>query len=277
MPDLSTIAHLLACPACRGGLGLTAENLTCASCARVFPVVRGIPQLALFSDGSEDPPEAAGGSTGAYERRYQELERARSYNLKYEREILKRLSTRREHRLLGRLLGRAGRSATLLEIPCGGGRISAQLSGAADILIHADIGLGQVLFAQSRAKPDLPRVWMTASALHIPLRDGAVDGAVCVRLSHHLASADQRERLLMELLRVTRRYVIFTFFDHRAIKNRLRQWRGKRSKLTMTVAQVSALAAADDARLAACPWISRLASGHRYALLLKQAGGASGA
>src|SRR4030042_6238399 len=98
MQGLSTIAHLLACPACRGGLGLTAENLTCASCARIFPVVRAIPQLALFSDGSEDPPETAGGSTGAYERRYQDFERARSYNLKYEGAILKGLPSRRERR-----------------------------------------------------------------------------------------------------------------------------------------------------------------------------------
>jgi len=275
MNDLSTISHLLVCPACRGGLGFTAENLTCASCGRIFPVVQGIPRLALFSDGSEDPPETAGKSTGAYERRYQDFERARSYNLKYESEIFKRLTTRRERRLLGRLLGRAGHSATLLEIPCGGGRISAQLSGAADILIHADIGLGQVLFAGSRARPDVPRIWMTASALHIPLRDGAVDGAVCVRLSHHLAATDQRERLLMELLRVARRYVIFTFFDHHSIKNRLRRSRGKKSKLTMTVPQVSALAAAGGARLAVCSWISRLGSGHRYALLLKRSGGAS--
>jgi ubiquinone/menaquinone biosynthesis C-methylase UbiE len=235
-----------------------------------------MPQLALFSDGSEDAAESAGGSTGAYERRYQDFERARSYNLKYERELFKRLSTRREHRLLKRLLDRAGRCATLLEIPCGGGRISGQLSGAANLLIHADIGLGQVLFAESRAEQGQPRVWMTASALHIPLRDAAVDGAVCIRLSHHLAAADQRERLLLELLRVARRYVIFTFFDQHAVKNQLRQWRGKRSKLTMTVPQVTDLAAACGARLAVCSWISRLASGHRYALLLKQSGGASG-
>jgi hypothetical protein len=124
MNDLSTISHLLVCPACRGGLGFTAANLTCASCGRIFPVVQGIPRLALFSDGSEDPPETAGGSTGAYERRYQDFERARSYNLKYEREILKRLTTRRECRLLGRLLGRAGARDPARD-PCGG-RISAR-------------------------------------------------------------------------------------------------------------------------------------------------------
>src|SRR3989304_2458382 len=107
MQGLSTIAHLLACPVCRGGLWLSpatptppgcgrhlswglpgppADTLTCAGGGNIFPVVHGIPQLALFSDGSEDPPEAAGGSTGAYERRYQGLERARSYNLKTKRE-----------------------------------------------------------------------------------------------------------------------------------------------------------------------------------------------
>jgi uncharacterized protein YbaR (Trm112 family)/ubiquinone/menaquinone biosynthesis C-methylase UbiE len=269
MTDWKPIAHLLICPACRSKLACGPETFECAECRRVYPVVEGIPQLALFSDAAADMQGASGKSTLGYEQRYQDFERARSYNAKYDRELLKRLSTRREHRLLRALLGRFERCASLLEIPCGGGRISARLSPATELLIHADIGLGQVLFSKSKEGLAVPQIWMTASAFRIPFRDGGVDAAVCIRLSHHLTAPDQREQLLMELLRVSRRYVVFTFFDHDSIKNRLRLLRGKKSKLTMTLAQVTALAKAGGARLAACPWLSRLGSGHRYALMVK--------
>lgn len=45
-----------------------------------------------------------------------------------------------------------------------------------------------------------------------PLRDGSVDGTVCVRLSHRLPTAAERERLLTELLRVSRRFVIMKMY-----------------------------------------------------------------
>jgi hypothetical protein len=114
---------------------------------------------------------------------------------------------------------------------------------------------------------------MTASGFHIPLRANAVDGAICVRLSHHLPTSNERERLLHELLRVSRRFVIMTYFDHHSLKNLLRRLRRpfnrKTPKLTMTTVQVADLARRAGARLIAAPPLSRLGSGHRYALILK--------
>jgi lauroyl/myristoyl acyltransferase len=114
---------------------------------------------------------------------------------------------------------------------------------------------------------------MTASAFHIPLRDASVDGTICVRLSHHLPTAAERERLLRELLRVSRRFVIMTFFDHYSLKNMLRRLRrpldGQPPKMTMTMARVAELARQHGARLVTAPPLSRLGSGHRYALIFK--------
>ncbi|UCF94355.1 MAG: class I SAM-dependent methyltransferase, partial [Desulfobacterales bacterium] len=229
----------------------------------------GVPLLAVFSAAHTAGGAQPVGSTVRYEQQYEDFERAQKYNLKYERQFLKRLSTKREHQLLRRLLGRQAHCARILEIPCGGGRISPQLAGVTDLLIQADIGLGQVRYGKTRPRLPIPQVWMTASAFHIPLRDAGVDAVVCIRLAHHLGTAQEREDLVVELLRVARRYVIMTFFDDDSLKNNLRRLRGKKPKRTMKVSRVAQLAANGGAELAVCPRLAFVGSGHRYALMVK--------
>jgi len=269
MNDLQPIKNILACPVCRGDLEFNPHNIECLDCQRVYPVADGIPQFSIFNSSEAAPNDAGDELTNNYEQRYMDFEKARNYNLKYERMPLKRLSTRREYQILRRLLGQQGHCKTMLEIPCGGGRISSRLAPATDLLIEADIGLGQVLYGMSQTKLKIPQVWMTASAFHIPLRDNSVDAAVCIRLSHHLPTFKQRENLLAELLRVARRYVVMTFFDYYSIKNMLRRLRNQKPKLTMKLSQVSSGASARGAKLVACPRLSMVGSGHRYALMVK--------
>lgn len=269
MNHLEPIKNILVCPACRGGLLIEQQAITCLNCRRVYPISESIPQFALYKDDETVLREAAGISKNNYEQRYEDFEKARNYNLKYDRKLLKRLSTMREYQILQRLLGRQKHCATMLEIPCGGGRISPQLADATDLLIQADVGLGQILFGMTKEKLKIPQIWMTASAFHIPLQESSVDAVVCIRLSHHLPTSSQREDLLSELLRVARRYVVMTFFDYHSIKNTLRRFRHSRPKLTMAVSQVASVAAAHGATLAACPRLSIIGSGHRYALMVK--------
>jgi uncharacterized protein YbaR (Trm112 family) len=269
MNDLAPIKNILVCPACRSELHFKHRDIACINCNRVYPIHESIPQFVNYKNDEAVIKEVAKKSTNNYEQRYVNFEKARNYNLKYDRKILKRLSTMREHQILKRLLGQQKHCATMLEIPCGGGRISSQLTDATDLLIQADIGLGQILYAMTKEKFKIPQIWMTASAFRIPLRDSSVDAAVCIRLSHHLMTAAQRESLLAELLRVSSQFVIMTFFDYHSIKNMLRRVRSKRLKLTMTTSQISALAAAHGAKLVASPWLSVIGSGHRYALVVK--------
>lgn len=42
---LESISDQLACPACLGDLRLDGDRLACASCARSYPIVDGIPVL----------------------------------------------------------------------------------------------------------------------------------------------------------------------------------------------------------------------------------------
>lgn len=96
---------------------------------------------------------------------------------------------------------------------------------------------------------------------------------MCVRLNHHLPTADERERLVRELLRVARKFVVMTFFDYHSLKNlgrRLRRPLDKKPpKMTMTVARVHELAREGGFELVEWPALARLGSGHRYALMVE--------
>lgn len=236
--------------------------MRCPGCGARYPVEDGVALLARRSD------------TG-YENEFQDLERAADYNLQFRHKPLKLGTTRREIALIRRHLRRVGRSRFILDLPCGGGRLSPALADATDVVIEADIGIGQIRYGRAHSKVAIPRVWMTASALHIPLGNSSVDGVVCARLAHHFAADSERERLFRELLRVSRRFVIVTFFDQRSFKNVSRRWRHPFRRMppkqAMTIEGVDALARAHGARLVDAPRLSWIGSGHRYALILKDA------
>lgn len=273
-PLLARIQPLLCCPACAGSLSFQPDRVRCESCNEHYPVHDGVPLLAKkgTTEGWTDGNSPAEDST-AYQKEYEEFAEAEVYNRAYQDEFLKRWSTAREFKLLDRLLSSQGHSELLLDLPCGGGRLSPRIAPYTDLLIEADIAVGQVLYGKRHSQLDVDRVWMTASAFHIPFRDNSVDGIVCCRLCHHLPSAAERERLIEELLRVSRRFVVMTFFDFYSIKNWLRRARApfnkKPPKMTMTVQRVRELAEANGARLVQYPMLAPTSSGHRYALMVK--------
>ena len=275
-PGITAIAGILACPGCAASLAIGATSIDCRGCGASYPLRDGIALLAIRGTSETwGEPQAKEQSTG-YQGEYQRVDRAAAYNLSYRQRLLKRQSTQREFKLIRQHFGRIGRSRIVLDLPSGGSRLTPAFADAADLVIEADIAHGQLLFGRAESSVATPRVWMTASAFHIPLRDDSVDGTLCVRLSHHLPTAAERERLLTELLRVSRRFVIMTFFDHHSLKNVLRRLRRpfdrQPPKMTMTTARVAELAKERGARLIAAPPLSRIGSGHRYALIAKDPG-----
>jgi SAM-dependent methyltransferase len=270
---ISVIEPLLACPVCRDPLAVGPDWIRCEGCDARYPIEDGVALLARRG-GSETwgAPQEEGQGT-AYQDEFQDLEPAAAYNLQFRRRPLKLGVTPRESLLIRRFVRRVGHSRAILEIPCGGGRLTHAFADATDLVIEADIAVGQVRYGRQASKLDVPRVWMTASAFHIPLRDASVDGVVCVRLSHHLPTQAERDRLFSELLRVSRRFAIVTYFERHSLKHltwRLRHpFSRKARKPALTSAEIAALARANGARLVATAPLSRIGSGHRYALLVK--------
>jgi ubiquinone/menaquinone biosynthesis C-methylase UbiE len=275
---LATIGDLLACPICRAALEIEATSLHCTGCGARFGMADGVPMLAVQGTSETwGAPQQVEQST-AYQGEYQNVEKAAAYNLHYQQRILKRLTTGREYALIRRHIQRVGHSRVILELPCGGGRMTPAFADSTDFVIEADIAIGQIQYGRATSTLATPRAWMTASAFHIPLRDNSVDGTVCIRLAHHLPTPAERDRLFHELMRVSRRFVIVTYFDHHSLKNlthRMRHpFRKKPRKLTMTNERVAELARELGGRLVAAPALFTISSGHRYALIVKDGKGA---
>jgi SAM-dependent methyltransferase len=272
----ASLRPLMACPDCRGALAQADAAWRCTACGTEFPSVEGIPLFTRFGSAEAWAGEKPAETSESYQQSYQQLKEAARYNAMYAERWHKRWITQREHDLLERLLSSQPRCATLLDLPCGGGRLSPQIGRHTELLIEADIGLGQVRYGREFGRAGTPQVWMTASGFHIPFRDASVDAIVCVRLNHHLPTEQERERLVRELLRVARRYVVMTFFDFDSVKNRLRRMRQpfnrKPPKMTMTVERVRELAGECGFDLVECPVLVHFGSGHRYALMVKRGG-----
>jgi SAM-dependent methyltransferase len=263
----------LLCPQCQGELRREEDVVRCSLCDALYPVRDGIWLSVRSGTGEAEGQELADRTSEAYGQNYRKDQRAASYNAKYRDRWTKRISTRREFDLLERLLRSQGRCKELLDLPCGGGRLSAPMAHHTDLLIEADIGLGQLRYGRAHGRVSTDQLWMAASGFDIPLRDASVDGTVCVRLAHHLPMEAERVRLVRELLRVSKRFVIMSFFDYYSPKNTLRRlsrpFNRKPPKSTMTVRELRRLARDCGARLVEAPALSLIGSGHRYALMVK--------
>jgi len=274
-PEWESLLPVMVCPQSHQPLTLNGGAFRSAAAGTEYSIHEGIPQFALFGSAEQWGKAKPAETSESYQQNYQLVKEAARYNEMYAKRWSKRWSTRREYDLLRRLLASQPHCATLLDLPSGGGRLSPQIAEFTDLLIEADIALGQVQYGREFARMKNTRqVWMTASGFHIPFRNASIDGIVCVRLNHHLPTSDERERLVRELLRVSKKFVVMTFFDYHSFKNlgrRLRKPFDKKApKMTMTVKRVREMANEGGFDLVAWPALSHIGSGHRYALMVKR-------
>ncbi len=210
-----------------------------------------------------------------YSENRKKAERAESYDTKYERELHKRVSTWRELRVLRALLGTVGQVERALDVPCGAGRLSPLFAEHARDLFEVDFSREMLKLCRENAT-SYRAIIAAASAFQLPFPDRAFDLVLSIRLSHHIPLREARIDHLRELLRVSRRFVLVTFFAEESVKNRLRNlYRRlggkKRPKLTLSAADVAAAAGERGFRVLATKSISRVFSGHYFTLLEKPA------
>ncbi|MDA1196190.1 MAG: class I SAM-dependent methyltransferase [Planctomycetota bacterium] len=180
--------------------------------------------------------------------RYDSASGAAAYRKKYEGSWIRRLSNRRELAVVRTALARAQTRGRVLDCPCGAGRLTPSLLRFADHVICADASASMVAEAQDalRGRADAGEVtFITASAAALPLADDAVDTAVCHRLIHHMANADERAPVWAELARVAKRRVVISFSDDSTWKARSQRRRGvDRRRSALMPEQLNAEAAA---------------------------------
>ena len=126
----------------------------------------------------------------------------------------------REHEALRRLLAGVERVPAALDLPCGVGRFSSLLAEHADRIVMADSSPIMLELAREEL-PDLPAEYLCTCAEDIDLTDESVDLVFSHRFLTHIDDADLRRRILVELSRVSRRYLVLSFYPP-SLRNRCR-------------------------------------------------------
>ncbi len=158
---------------------------------------------------------------------YDSTRGAEAYKSDYKKKLHRKLSDKRERALLTQIFREIGQVQSILDLPCGHGRLSDFLRSHCQHLISGDWSSTMVGLNQRDHEGMAGRSYVRASALEIPLPDQSVDVVVSFRLSHHLETQELRERHLAELFRVARKHVVVTWFSATSLKNMLRQVRVK--------------------------------------------------
>lgn len=138
-------------------------------------------------------------------------ERAESYDAHHAKSFRNRLTTWREQQCLRQALELAAPLGRVLDLPCGTGRFAAVLAKLNfDHLTIADNSPGMLAraedaYAAIAKTPDGSSrvVARELSAFEIDLPDKSIDTIACMRFFHHLAYAEDRQRVLTEFRRVS--------------------------------------------------------------------------
>ena len=195
-------------------------------------------------------------------------ERAESYATKYDRELHKRISSYFERRAIQRALAITGvRGATVLDVPCGAGRLTPLLLPVSSQLVSCDYSPAMLhVFRRTYREP-----CFVGSAFDLPFADRSFEVVFSARLSHHIGSDERRADYLREIMRISAAWVIVTIFDRNSLKNRLREvsrrFSGKRSKHTFSRGDLERIAREREFTIAAGLPLSRLASGQVFYVL----------
>ena len=122
---------------------------------------------------------------------------------------------RRERRLLGELLDEAGCDGLVLDLPCGYGRMGDLIESAGGRVIHADLDPKRV----RRAREHHPggAGYLACDATRIPFRDQALRGTVAVRLLQHMPDASVLEAVLAEMARISRAFVLVSYYSRASL------------------------------------------------------------
>ena len=128
----------------------------------------------------------------------------------------------REIAAIRALLARtAARGGIWLDVPCGAGRLTELLPGR---VVRVDQDLEML-----RACPG-GTARACASAHALPFVDAAFQGALCMRLMHHLPTSAERVAILAELSRVTAGPVLVSFFHSVSLQHARRVVRRRLGK-----------------------------------------------
>jgi SAM-dependent methyltransferase len=160
-----------------------------------------------------------------FSRKY-DLDHARQYLHKHQDGLARRLSHWRDVQVARQALKLADQPDLVLDLPCGAGRFWPMLCEQPNRVILAADNSADMLATARAAQPReiVARVsTLQTSAFAIDLAANAVDCIFCIRLLHHIESAEHRQAILREFHRVSRDTLILSLWvdgNYKAWKRR---------------------------------------------------------
>ena len=127
-----------------------------------------------------------------------------------------RRKDRREKRCVLRALSALPADATVLDLPCGTGRMYPLLKSRGFHVVSADSSAHMVARARENAQGRTDTTgdtFVVADIFQTPFADDQFDAVLSNRLFHHFADDDWRRRALAELSRICTGPIVVSFFS----------------------------------------------------------------
>ena len=209
---------------------------------------------------------------------YNSPEGAKSYTGKFERHWIERINNIREQRLIRELLRDIPQCEMALDLPCGYGRLYPLLKCLSTRVVEADWSFYMLKEARRRLnlgeEPERPGGFVRATAFNLPFSDRTFDLVFSARLCHHISSYDERVQYVREILRISARSAIFTYFDTDSVKSRVHRFKrrfvDRTPKCTLSRRDIESIASESGFEITRSVPLSRLFSGHRYTVLRRK-------
>ena len=139
---------------------------------------------------------------------------------------------RAEMRLVDRAFALVPKTHRVLDVPCGGGRVTIHLAQAGYEVSTADLSEAMLAIARENIrKAGLNCPVARQDVEQLTYADAQFDTVISFRLFHHFPNAEIRQRAVSELCRVARKFVVLSYFSPASVtslKRRLRVAMGGR-------------------------------------------------
>ena len=131
-----------------------------------------------------------------------------------------------EKKRIRSLLRMVPTGSLILDVPCGAGRFHEMLRSDGYRVRAADISREMLEVARASG---LAEDYLLADAEKLGLPDKSVDCVFCIRLFHHIGTAETRRKLFKEFARVSRGWVLMSFYHSNCLKRFKKMVRSKPS------------------------------------------------
>jgi ubiquinone/menaquinone biosynthesis C-methylase UbiE len=168
-----------------------------------------------------------------YRARMQHTKRAQLYADRFETGSRKAINER-EQRAVAKIFAGLPDCRSVLDVPSGAGRFARTLGVGGRKIFGSDSAFEILEHGRERAaKNGVAVSFVQGDASKLPFADGSVECIFCNRLLHHIISPKERAMFLHEFHRVSRRYLVISFFDYHSfgfMRRFLKALKGRKPK-----------------------------------------------